>query len=179
MIRRPPRSTLFPYTTLFRSTARGTTKSLLLVLCGTGIQILAEIFRQTSLLARCGTLLGQRLGAEGLAGRKAVLLAVGLGIQPMGGQMLGGQHPEFLPALHADDLVLLDGFFRISNGGRITLLLLGISAVCLGFLQRFQRLEDIGAGTFYFIQRHLFAGNLGLNDLLGHFHKRLGHFLNS
>src|SRR5687767_15682689 len=28
MIRRPPRSTLFPYTTLFRSTAQGNSKSL-------------------------------------------------------------------------------------------------------------------------------------------------------
>src|SRR3712207_7379000 len=30
MIRRPPRSTLFPYTTLFRSTTRGVTRVLIL-----------------------------------------------------------------------------------------------------------------------------------------------------
>src|SRR2546427_9455996 len=36
MIRRPPRSTLFPYTTLFRSTAHGVSKSTLLVDFSTG-----------------------------------------------------------------------------------------------------------------------------------------------
>src|SRR5207245_4478116 len=33
MIRRPPRSTLFPYTTLFRSSAKETTRLIMILLC--------------------------------------------------------------------------------------------------------------------------------------------------
>src|SRR2546430_9837049 len=36
MIRRPPRSTLFPYTTLFRSTLRSFLRSLILLVVGRG-----------------------------------------------------------------------------------------------------------------------------------------------
>src|SRR3712207_8970984 len=36
MIRRPPRSTLFPYTTLFRSTADGTERAVDTIVLGTG-----------------------------------------------------------------------------------------------------------------------------------------------
>src|SRR3712207_7493966 len=44
MIRRPPRSTLFPYTTLFRSLAVGIIAALVAILLGTAIGAVAGFF---------------------------------------------------------------------------------------------------------------------------------------
>src|SRR3712207_8947041 len=46
MIRRPPRSTLFPYTTLFRSLAVGNTPYALSTLCLVADQLKVDVFKR-------------------------------------------------------------------------------------------------------------------------------------
>src|SRR2546430_10458897 len=79
MIRRPPRSTLFPYTTLFRSVARA-------VAAGAGelaVGLLAGLLEAEVLLHG----LGQGLAGIGIHGRvmRLVVPAAGIGAGALGG----------------------------------------------------------------------------------------------
>src|SRR5258708_18326351 len=63
MIRRPPRSTLFPYTTLFRSASRGFGRAIAAALTATGTQVVG-IARDERELRAVREELGERRSEE-------------------------------------------------------------------------------------------------------------------
>src|SRR3989454_6959351 len=79
MIRRPPRSTLFPYTTLFRSRASGDTRTPFLLLAAS---VLLSIGLDPLLIAGVGPF--PRLGVEGAATASVMVrgggFLIGIGI---------------------------------------------------------------------------------------------------
>src|SRR5699024_5558607 len=69
MRRRPPRSTLFPYTTLFRSVLGGAMLALFGTIGATGIKMIGETdLSQTNNLLIVACSLGSGLGVESVAG---------------------------------------------------------------------------------------------------------------
>src|SRR2546422_9080984 len=86
MIRRPPRSTLFPYTTLFRSRGRTFTQA-----------VAAELARETHLILLAGRYEGvDARVSEGLAGGPDSVggqVLAGGGVAGLGGGAAGGGPP--------------------------------------------------------------------------------------